>query len=67
MNKYKYVAKDKEGKKIKGTFVAQNENEMKQMLLKAGYYVTSYSQVSSVDMSSFFSLSGKVKTSELYL
>ena len=65
MNKYKYVAKDKDGKKLKGTFVAKNENEMKEMLLKAGYYVTSFSQVSSVDVSSFFSISGKVKTTEL--
>lgn len=65
MNKYKYVAKDREGKKIKGTFVAQNEGEMKQMLLKAGFYVISYRQVSTLDLSSFFSLSGKVKTKEL--
>ena len=65
MNKYKYVAKGKDGKKLKGTFVAQSESEMKQMLLKAGYYVTSYRQVSSLDLSGFFSLSGKVKTKEL--
>lgn len=65
MKKFKYVATDKDGKKIKGNFVAENESEMKEMLLKAGYYVTSYRELSSVDFSSFFSLSSKVKVSEL--
>ncbi len=64
MKKYKYVATDKTGKKLKGTFVAENEEEMKEMLLKAGYYVTSFRQVSAKS-SSFFSLSGKIRTSEL--
>ena len=65
MKKFKYVATDKEGKTIKGNFVAENETEMKEMLLKAGYFVTSFRQVSSTDLSAFFSLSGKVKVSEL--
>ena len=65
MNKYKYTATDKNGKKIKGNFVAENETEMKEMLLKSGYYVTSVRQVSSQDLSQFFSLSGKVRVSEL--
>lgn len=65
MQKFKYVATDKEGKKIKGNFVAENENEMKEMLLKAGYYVTSFRTISSVDYSRFFSISGKIKTKEL--
>ena len=65
MNKYKYVATDKDGKTIKGNFVAENETEMKEMLLKAGYYVSKYRQVSSSDLSSFFSLSGKIKSKEL--
>ena len=65
MNKYKYVATDKEGKVIKGTFVAENEVEMKEMLLKAGYYVSKYRQVSTADFSSFFSLSRKIKAKEL--
>ncbi|MCR5348743.1 MAG: type II secretion system F family protein [Bacilli bacterium] len=65
MEKFKYVATDKSGKRIKGNFVAENETEMKEMLLKAGYYVISSRKVSSVDLSSFFSVSGKVKVSEL--
>lgn len=65
MNKYKYVATDKEGKTIKGNFVAENETEMKEMLLKAGFYVSKYRQVSSADLSSFFSFSGKIKAKEL--
>lgn len=65
MQKFKYTATDKDGKKIKGNFVAENETEMKEMLLKSGYYVTSSRQISSKDFSSFFSLGGKIKTSEL--
>ena len=65
MNKYRYIATDKNGKKIKGTFVAENETEMKEMLLKSGYYVTYVRQASTTDFSSFFSVSGKVKTKEI--
>lgn len=65
MNKYKYVATSQDKKTIKGTFVAENENEMKEMLLKAGYYVSSYRQVSSKQLSSVLSLSNKIKTKEL--
>ncbi|MBQ9457287.1 MAG: type II secretion system F family protein [Bacilli bacterium] len=65
MKKFKYVATDKDGKTIKGSFVAENEAEMKEMLLKAGYFVTSFRQVSTSDLSAFFSLSGKVKVNEL--
>ena len=65
MKKFKYVATDKDGKTIKGNFVAENETEMKEMLLKAGYFVTSFRQVSTSDLSAFFSLSGKVKVNEL--
>lgn len=64
MTKYKYVATDKDGNKVKGHFVAESETEMKEMLLKAGYYVISSRQVSSFDFSSFF-VSNKVKVSEL--
>ena len=65
MNKYRFTATNKEGKKVKGNFVANSETEMKEMLLKAGYYVTSVRPVSSGTLSSFFSISGRVKTSEL--
>lgn len=65
MNKYKYVATDKDGKKVKGTFVAESEAQMKEMLLKANYYVISSKQVSDVNLAYLFSLSGKIKTTEL--
>lgn len=65
MRKYKYTATDQQGRKVKGTFVADNESEMKKLLLKAGYYVTSYHEVAGKDLSSFFSVSGKIKTKEL--
>lgn len=63
MKKFKYVATDRNGKKLKGNFVAESETEMKEMLQKAGFYVTSSRQVSSKDIS--LSLSGKIKVSEL--
>ena len=65
MKKFKYTATDSEGKIVKGNFIAENEAEMKEMLLKAGYYVTYARQVSNIEFSSFFSISGKVKVSEL--
>ena len=65
MNKYKYTATDKDGKVVKGNFIAENEAEMKEMLLKAGYYVTSCREISSLELSSFFSLSNKIKVAEL--
>lgn len=64
MTKYKYVATDKDGNKVKGNFVAESETEMKEMLLKAGYYVISSRRVSSFDFSALF-VSNKVKVSEL--
>ena len=64
MKKFKYTATDKNGKKIKGNFVAESETEMKEMLLNSGYYVTSVRQVSSLELSGF-SLTGKIRTSEL--
>lgn len=65
MNKYKYVATDINGKHIKGTFVANNEAEMKELLLKNGYYVISSRQASNLDLGALFSISGKIKTAEL--
>ena len=65
MKKFKYTATDKEGNVTKGVFLAESESEMKEMLLKSGYYVTSSRTVSTADLSTFFSLSGKVKTKDL--
>ena len=65
MKKFKYTATDKEGKVTKGTFLAESEAEMKEMLLKSGLYVTSSRALSSADFSTFFSLSGKVKVKDL--
>ena len=65
MKKFKYTATDKNGKKIKGNFVAESETEMKEMLLNAGYYVTSVRQVSTMELGGFLSLGGKIRTSEL--
>ncbi len=65
MKKFKYTATDKEGKVIHGNFVAESEAEMKEMLLKSGYYVTSVRSVSSTDLSAFFTLSGSVKVKHL--
>ncbi len=65
MKKFKYTATNREGKVTHGTFLAESEAEMKEMLLKSGYYVTSVRSISSTDFSSFFSLSGKVKVKHL--
>ena len=65
MKKFKYTATDKEGNVTKGVFLAESESEMKEMLLKSGYYVTSARAVSTADLSTFFSLSGKVRTKDL--
>lgn len=65
MRKFKYTATDKEGKVTKGTFLAESEAEMKEMLLKSGLYVTSSRALSSTDLSTFFSLSGRVKVKDL--
>lgn len=64
MTKFKYVATDKDGRKVKGNFVAENEAEMKMMLLKAGYYVISSRQVSGIDFSSLL-FKNKVRVAEL--
>ena len=64
MTKFKYVATDKDGRRVKGNFVAENEAEMKMMLLKAGYYVISSRQVSGFDFSSLL-FKNKVRVSEL--
>ena len=65
MKKFKYVASNKGGKKIKGTFVAENDIEMKETLLKAGYYVISFREVSVNGSPMVFSVSGKIKVKEL--
>ena len=64
MTKFKYVATDKEGKKVKGNFVAESEAEMKEMLLKAGFYVISCRQVTGFDVSTLL-FKNKVRVSEL--
>ena len=64
MIKFKYVATNKEGKKVKGNFVAESETEMKEMLLKAGFYVISSRQVTGFDFSTLL-FKNKVKVAEL--
>ena len=65
MKKFKYTARDLQGKKIKGTFIAENANAMKENLAKNDLYLTSYRQVSNKKPNAFFSVTGKVSTNEL--
>ena len=60
MIKFTYVAKDLSGKKIKGTFIAEDENFVRESLAKKDLYVTSIKKSSNKSPSAFFTVSGKV-------
>lgn len=65
MKKYVYVAKNLEGKKIKGTFIAEDEEYVKNTLAQNNLFLLKIKQSSSNAPTSFFSISGKVSTKEL--
>ena len=65
MQKYKYVATDKEGNMTHGVFVGESEAEIREMLLRSGYYVTSIKAVSTHSLSSLISLGASVPTKDL--
>lgn len=63
MNKYRYVAVDLKKKKFTGIMLAQNEEQLRSLLLADNLYLVSYVILSDKAPSSF--LSGKVKIKEL--
>ncbi len=65
MKKFVYVAKDLNGKKIKGTFIAEDEQFVRESLAKRDLYVDSIKKLSNNAPSAFFTVSGKVGIKEL--
>lgn len=65
MNKFVYVAKDLNGKKIKGTFIAESEEFVRESLAKNDLYIDSIKKLSNSTPSAFFTVSGKVGVKEL--
>ena len=65
MKKFLYVAKNLEGKKIKGTYIAEDEEFVKTSLAKQNLFVTSIKKVSNNSPSAFFSVSGRVSLKEI--
>ena len=54
MRKYVYVARDLNGKKIKGTFIAEDEKFVRESLAKRDLYVDSIKKLSNSAPSAFF-------------
>lgn len=66
MNKYRYTAVNLDKKKIKGTFIANDEQDLGEQLAKQGLYLVSASIYSGNTPSAFFTLgTGKVTLAEL--
>lgn len=65
MNKYKYVAVDLKKKKYTGIMMAQNEDQLRSLLLADNLYLVSFVIMSDKAPTAFFSASGKVSVKEL--
>lgn len=65
MQKFKYKAVNIKKKTFKGVYLAENEIELRNALSKQGLYLISCSIVSNKTPNAFFSVTGKVKTSEI--
>lgn len=66
MNKYRYTAVNLDKKKIKGTFIAKDEQDLGEQLAKQGLYLVSASLYTGNTPSAFFTLgTGKVTLAEL--
>ncbi len=65
MQKFNYTAVNLEKKKFKGTFLAENEEDLRLQLSRQNLYLVKAVPMSNKPPSAFLSVSGKVKTSEL--
>ncbi len=65
MKKFVYVAKDLEGKKVSGTYIADSEEYVRQNLAKQDLFIVSIKAMSNSAPSTFFTLTGKVGVKEL--
>lgn len=65
MKKYKYNAINLYGKKFQGTFLAENEKDLRAQLAKQNLYLVSARVDTEKSPNPFFSLTGKVSVGEL--
>lgn len=65
MRKYKYTAVNIENKKFTGTFVAEDEDNLRQQLARQNLYLVKCKVMKDVSPNAFFSLTGKVTMPEL--
>ena len=65
MEKYKYVAVDVDKKRFRGSFLAESEEHLRQQLAMQNLYLVKCKQVNASTPNAFWSVSGKVKLSEL--
>ena len=66
MQKYKYTAVNMQNKQIKGTFIAENEQDLAEQLAKQGLYLISATIYTSTSPSAFAMFGfGRVKFTEL--
>lgn len=65
MQKYKYLAVDLQKHKVKGVFIAKDEDDLAEQLAKQNLYLVSAKLYTSGDATSFFSFQATVKMSEL--
>ena len=65
MEKFKYVAVDVDKKRFRGSFLAESESHLREQLAQQNLYLVKCKQVSNTSPNAFWSVSGKVKTSEL--
>ena len=65
MRKFKYKAVNLYGKKFEGSFLAENEKDLREQLAKQGLYLLSSRPDSEKAPNPFFSFTGKVKYTDL--
>lgn len=65
MRKYKYKAVNLNGKKIQGTFLAENEKDLREKLALQGLYLVSSKVTTDKSPNAFFSMTGKTSAREL--
>lgn len=65
MQKYKYLAVDLQKHKVKGVYIAKDEDELAEELAKQNLYLVSAKPYVSGENTSFFSFQATVKISEL--
>ena len=65
MQKFSYTAVNIDKKKFKGTFLAEDENELKASLLQQNLYLVKAKPMSDKPPNAFFSVTGKLSIKEL--